>query len=120
RRLQQGGHTARGLRRGRKSSMNRARLTKILLHNMTGMIFIAILLYFGIQAPNFLGPDSLANIIKQASFTGVIAIGMTFVLLTAGIDLSVGSNMYLSAMATGAILTNPAMQNEFGVALAIL
>ena len=34
------------------------------------------------------------NIVKQASFVGVIAVGMTFVLLTGGIDLSVGSNMY--------------------------
>ena len=40
---------------------------------------------------------------------------MTFVLLTAGIDLSVGSNMYLSAMAAGYFLQIPAMQNGFGV-----
>ncbi len=100
--------------------MTRSSLTELLLRNMTALIFIGVLLYFGIQAPNFVGPDSLANIVKQASFTGVIAIGMTFVLLTAGIDLSVGSNMYLSAMATGAILSNPAMQNGPGVAVAIL
>jgi ribose transport system permease protein len=45
---------------------------------------------------------------------------MTFVLLTAGIDLSVGSNMYLSAMATGYLMQNPAFQNGLGVAAAIL
>ncbi|MEO6015434.1 MAG: ABC transporter permease [Devosia sp.] len=100
--------------------MIRASLTGLLLRYTTALIFIAVLLYFGAQAPNFLGPESLANIVKQASFTGVIAIGMTFVLLTAGIDLSVGSNMYLSAMATSAILSNPAMQNAPGVTVAIL
>lgn len=100
--------------------MNRTSLTELLLRNMTALIFLGVLLYFGVQSPNFLGPDSLANIVKQASFTGVIAVGMTFVLLTAGIDLSVGSNMYLSAMATSAILSNPAMQNGPGVAFAIL
>lgn len=99
--------------------MNRAGLGELVLRNMTTLIFIVVLLYFGLQAPNFLGPESLANIVKQSSFTGVIAVGMTFVLLTAGIDLSVGSNMYLSAMATGAILANPAMQNELGLAVAI-
>ena len=57
----------------------------------------------------------LVNIVKQASFIGVIAVGMTFVLLTAGIDLSVGSNMYLSAMAAGYLLQIPGMQNGFGV-----
>jgi ribose/xylose/arabinose/galactoside ABC-type transport system permease subunit len=44
---------------------------------------------------------------------------MTFVLLTAGIDLSVGSNMYLSAMSAGYLMQNPAFQNGWGVALAI-
>ncbi len=100
--------------------MRRERLTEFLLRNMTLVIFLLVFLYFGLQAPNFLGPQSLANIIKQASFIGVIAVGMTFVLLTAGIDLSVGSNMYLSAMAAGYVLINPAMQNEFGVVVAIL
>ena len=64
-------------------------------------------------------PRLLANIVKQASFTGVMAVGMTFVLLTAGIDLSVGSNMYLSAMAAGYVLQNPGLQNPWGVAFAI-
>ena len=45
---------------------------------------------------------------------------MTFVLLTAGIDLSVGSNMYLSAMSAGYLMQIPALQNGWGVALAIL
>src|SRR5690606_22026155 len=42
--------------------------------------------------------------IKQASFTGIIAVGMTFVLLTGGIDLSVGSNMYLSSVVAGLLM----------------
>ncbi len=57
---------------------------------------------------------------KQASFTGVIAVGMTFVMLTAGIDLSVGSNMYLSAMARRLLLQIPAMQNGAGAVVAVI
>ena len=83
---------------------------------MTLIIFLVIFLYFGLQAPRFLGLDSIANIVKQASFIGIIAVGMTFVLLTAGIDLSVGSNMYLSAMSAGYLMQNPAFQNGWGVA----
>lgn len=100
--------------------MTRRKWTELLLRNVTVLLFMLVFLYFGIQAPRFFGIDSIANIIKQASFTGVVAVGMTFVLLTAGIDLSVGSNMYLSAMATGYLLQNPAFQNTWGVALAIL
>jgi ribose transport system permease protein len=100
--------------------MTRAQLTELLLKNVTAIIFLVIFLYFGLQAPRFLGIESIANIIKQASFIGVIAVGMTFVLLTAGIDLSVGSNMYLSAMSAGYLIQVPALQNTWGVALAIL
>lgn len=99
--------------------MNRQRMLELLLGNMTLVVFLIIFLYFGLQAPRFIGVESIANIVKQASFTGVVAVGMTFVLLTAGIDLSVGSNMYLSAMSAGYLLQNPAFQNGWGVALAI-
>lgn len=100
--------------------MTRAHLTELLLRNVTLLIFVALFLYFGLQAPRFLGIDSIANIVKQASFIGIIAVGMTFVLLTAGIDLSVGSNMYLSAMSAAYLMQVPALQNSWGVALAIV
>lgn len=100
--------------------MTRERLLELSLRYATLAIFLGIFLYFGVQSPRFLGLESIGNIIKQASFIGVIAVGMTFVLLTAGIDLSVGSNMYLSAMAAGYVLQNPAMQNSAGVVVALL
>jgi ribose/xylose/arabinose/galactoside ABC-type transport system permease subunit len=96
-----------------------SRLLPILLRYASVFVFIVVLLYFGVQAPRFLGIESLGNIIKQASFIGIVAVGMTFVLLIGGIDLSVGSNMYLSAMATGYALQVPALQNPLGVVLAI-
>lgn len=100
--------------------MTRARLIELLLRNVTLLIFVALFVYFGLQAPRFLGLDSIANIIKQSSFIGIIAVGMTFVLLTAGIDLSVGSNMYLSAMSAAYLMQVPALQNGWGVALALV
>jgi ribose/xylose/arabinose/galactoside ABC-type transport system permease subunit len=103
--------------------MNAATLDALrgfLLRHSTALMFIGVFLFFGLQSPRFFEPESVANIIKQASFIGVIAVGMTFVLLTAGIDLSVGSNMYLSAMAAGFLLQVPELQNGFGVGLAIV
>jgi len=74
------------------------------LKNATYLIFAAILLYYGLQSPAFLMPESLANIVKQASFVGIAAVGMTFVLLTAGIDLSVGSVMFLAPLIAGLVM----------------
>src|SRR4051794_21490050 len=97
-----------------------ARLADLLLRNATAIIFISVFVFFGLQSANFFGAENIGNIVKQASFTGVVAVGMIFVLLTAGIDLSVGSNMYLSAMAAGYVLQITAMQGGFGALLAIM
>ena len=45
----------------------------------------------------FLSPDNIANIIRAISETGIIALGMTFVIITAGIDLSVGAMLGLNS-----------------------
>ncbi len=87
--------------------MNRA--LDLALRQATAIIFVCVLLYFGLQAPGFLSPESLGNIVKQSAFIGIAAIGITFVLLTAGIDLSVGSVMYLAPLIAGL-----AMQ-QFGI-----
>ena len=47
--------------------------------------------FFTSQDSNFLTERNLLNIMRQMSFVGILAVGMTFVILTAGIDLSVGS-----------------------------
>jgi ribose/xylose/arabinose/galactoside ABC-type transport system permease subunit len=85
--------------RGRRVSVK-----QLLLNNSTIILFIVVFIFFGIQSERFLTVESLINIVKQASFTGIIAVGMTFVLLTAGIDLSVGSNMYLSSVIAGLLM----------------
>ena len=77
------------------------RITRLLLRNATIPIFAIVLLFFGTQSGDFLTPENIANIIKQSSFIGIAAIGMTFVLLTRGIDLSVGSVMYLGPLLAG-------------------
>lgn len=58
-----------------------------------GLILILVILFafFGIVAPYFFTVSNIFNILRQVSIVGITAVGMTFVLLTAGIDLSVGS-----------------------------
>jgi ribose/xylose/arabinose/galactoside ABC-type transport system permease subunit len=76
-------------------------LNRFLLRNVTVFIFAAIILLFSLQTPQFLSAENLANIVKQSSFIGISAVGITFVLLTRGIDLSVGSVMYLAPLLAG-------------------
>lgn len=52
----------------------------------------------------FLAPDNIANIVRAVSETGIIAIGMTFVIITAGIDLSVGALLGLSSVVTATMM----------------
>lgn len=56
---------------------------------------------FSLLSPQFFSLQNLTNILVQASALAIVAIGMTFVLLTAGIDLSVGSIMFLSGVISG-------------------
>jgi len=63
-------------------------------------VFLLVLVaVFATLDQRFVSTFNLFNILRQVSFTGLIAIGMTFVILTAGIDLSVGSLLALSGMA---------------------
>jgi len=60
--------------------------------------FIALCVVLSIASPYFLGVSNLLNVLRQVSINGVLAIGMTFVILTRGIDLSVGSMMAFAAI----------------------
>lgn len=72
-----------------------------MLNNTPLLLFALLFIAFGLVAPQSLRYQSLENAFKQASYVGILAVGMTFVLLTGGIDLSVGSNMYVSAVVAG-------------------
>ena len=61
-------------------------------------ILVAICVIFSLVTPNFLSVGNLINVIRQASINIVLATGMTFVILTGGIDLSVGSILGVTAV----------------------
>ena len=68
------------------------------------VLYILVLCYFGWSSPAFLQSRNLVNILLQSSSAAIVACGMTLVLLTAGIDLSVGSIMLVSAAVAGKIV----------------
>ena len=61
-------------------------------------ILVLIVIIFAVIAPNFLTEANMMNITRQASINIVLAAGMTFVILTGGIDLSVGSILGVTAV----------------------
>lgn len=65
------------------------------------LLFLAVILLFGTQSAGFLTAGNAAQILAQAAPTVIVAVGMTFVLLTAGVDLSVGALMFIGAGVAG-------------------
>jgi erythritol transport system permease protein len=68
-------------------------------------VLLALLVLFCILAPSFLTANNLAILSKHVAISAILAIGMTFVVLTGGIDLSVGSLAGLGGMVAGYLLT---------------
>src|SRR6266581_4827696 len=66
---------------------------------------ITLFIVFSLASPNFLQFDNVVGILLATSVNGVLALGVTFVIITGGIDLSVGTVMTLSAVMTGVFVT---------------
>jgi len=61
---------------------------------------IVLVVIMALASPNFLTPGNVGNIVRNFSFIAIAALGMTLVIITGGIDLSVGSTMALTATVT--------------------
>jgi ribose/xylose/arabinose/galactoside ABC-type transport system permease subunit len=78
------------------------------------IFLVALMVVFAILEPRFLSTVNLFNVMRQISITGLVAIGMTLVILTAGIDLSVGSLLALAGLAA-AIVAKGGIESRFSV-----
>jgi ribose transport system permease protein len=68
--------------------------------------FVALLVFFSFMSPQFMTLNNIINIIRQISILGIMAVGMTMVIVSGEIDLSVGSVFGLSAMVVGICMTS--------------
>ncbi|AYM82132.1 ABC transporter, Membrane component (putative high-affinity D-ribose transport protein) [Agrobacterium tumefaciens str. Kerr 14] len=73
--------------------------------------FVLLFVVLSVASPNFLSTNNLINVLRQVSINGVLAVGMTFVILTAGIDLSIGSILALAGAASASLVTGPDAHN---------
>lgn len=91
-----------------KVAANRNRISSIVqkLGPMLGLIILVIVVT--VLNPTFLEPLNILNLLRQVAINALIAFGMTFVILTGGIDLSVGSTLALSSAIMASLLVGGA------------
>jgi ribose transport system permease protein len=80
---------------------------------------VALLVFFSAASPNFLQVDNFVSILQATAVNGVLAIASTFVIVSAGIDLSVGTLMTFCAVMAGVVLTNFGLPLPLGIVAAI-
>lgn len=87
------------------------------------LALVIIMLFITIFAPNFMSGSNLFMVSRQISFVAIVAFGELFVILTGGIDLSVGSIMGLSGVAAAAAMNggfHPIVSVIFGLCVGIM
>ena len=70
------------------------------------LILIISIIGFGLIAPRFLSAGALSTVLQQVTVTGIVAIAQTLIILTAGIDLSVGAILVVSSLVMGNLAVN--------------
>ena len=88
-------------------SLNRERFNTFLRKYAIIFIFLAMFIALALLSPAFLQPRNLLNIVRQISVMGLIAIGVTKVIITGGIDLSSGSVLALAAVIASSLAQRP-------------
>ncbi|MER9205156.1 ABC transporter permease [Mesorhizobium sp. M0771] len=88
------------------SSVSSGSLLLTLMKARTFIALIAVLIFFSIAAPNFLSTANLILMSKHVALNAFLAMGMTFVIIIGGIDLSVGSIVGLCGMVAGYLVLN--------------
>jgi ribose/xylose/arabinose/galactoside ABC-type transport system permease subunit len=77
-------------------------------------VILLLVLIMSLVKPVFMTSENIINVLRQVSINGVLAIGITFVIMTGGIDLSIGSIVAVTAVITGSLL-----ENGYGLAASI-
>lgn len=81
---------------------------------------VLLVLFFSLASKNFLIPDNINSILLATCVNGLLALGVTFVIITGGIDLSIGTVMTFSAVVSGVLVANLGLPLWLGVIICIL
>lgn len=97
-------------------ALNKNQVGKFLMKYGIYVAFVILLVVLSVSSSSFLTLNNVLNILRQASISGIIAVGMTFVIIRGGIDLSVGSILAFSAV----VATSFAHPGEYPLVVSIL
>lgn len=100
-----------------KKNNNSNQLLMTILKGRTFIVLIILVVFFSIVKSNFLSPTTLTMVAKHVALYGILALGMTFVIITGGIDLSVGSVVGLIGMLAGGLIQEGLTLKFAGVTL---
>ncbi len=85
---------------------------------LAGLIAVSILM--GIASDNFFSISNIMNVLRQVSVVGILAVGMSFVILTGGIDLSVGAVMALAGTISAGLMVNMGLPGVVGLVAGLI
>jgi len=91
---------------GNKKQLIPAQYKELLIKYKMFLILFIMIIFMTIASDVFLTPRNITNIIRQISINGILATGMTFVIITGGIDLSVGSILAVSGVLAAFLVKN--------------
>ncbi|KOC92002.1 ABC transporter permease [Winslowiella iniecta] len=100
-----------------KAFNSRESLILLLLKMRTFIALFLIVGFFAITVPDFLAVGSMVIMIKHIAINAFLALGITFVIITAGIDLSIGATLGLCGMVAGWLITKGIVLPMFGIAI---
>jgi len=100
----------------RKSLVRSSAMQTLLAFGALIVLFVG----FSLASPNFFQFDNVVGILLATAVNGVLALGVTFVIITAGIDLSIGTVMTLSAVMSGVFITNWHLPVAVGILAGVL
>lgn len=86
----------------------------------TAAITILLFIFFSIAAPMFLSVGNIMSLLRQTSVTAIISVGMAIVMLTGGIDLSVGAIVALSSIVCAGAMVNLSLPIPIAILLSLV
>ena len=99
------------------SSLNSKKLKSMLGNYGIIAVLVLLIIIFSLLSDRFLMLNNIMNVLRQVSIVGIISVGMTFVMLTGGIDLSCGSVVGASAVGASLLMTKGEMHPVLACAI---
>jgi ribose transport system permease protein len=97
-----------------------ARIASLMKKNVPFLILLSLLILFSFIAPNFMTLGNLRTLIRQVSFSGIAAVGLMFVMISGGIDLSIGSQVILTNVLLAIMMVDWKLEPRLAIPLILV